>query len=818
MGGERSAEEPVGAAMEAAGRQAREADAKGTAESARGRDEVFRAVTDAAMDAIILLDSLARIYYINPAAERMFGYAPGEALGREMHSFLIPERYRDAFEKAFEAFRSTGEERFTGLIHEFPALGKDGTEFMTEVSISSFRVGGRTHFISIVRDITGRKLMEQALRESEERYRSLVENLNDAVFNLDTLGRFTYISPVIESLTEYTAGEIIGQPFTSFIHPDDLPEVISSYQRTIEGELEPLEFRVLDKDGGVRHVRTSSRPLTRDGQPVGLTGTLTDITQRKLAEEELARYREHLEELVEERALELEQASDELRRKEEFFRAIIEKAYDIIAVLNERGEMKYLSPSLERASGYKEAHRMGRNVFDYLHPDDVEAVMGAFARGMREPGASDIVEYRWLHGDGTWHIQEAIATNLLDDPNVGGVVVNARDITDRRSIEEKLEKLNQCFLSLGPDPLENMIRFALLGSELLGADLVRYMRREKGSFSLFCSSRKRRGFEALEGTERYICCRLISEGIDHPVSMGDIEPSILEEDPDIKRQGLDSLLAYPIHLREEPVGCLCALASGKREFPEQERNILAMLSKAIAIEEERRAYEENLRDFIDIASHELRHPIALIAGFAETLDSMGAELDESTGREIIQAIKQSADRLDKLAASLLNVALLERDRFRMVLEETDLLPLIESAAREMAVKVGGSGFKVSTQGGLGTFPADRDRLRDLLVILLDNAVKYSPQGSEIELEACRSGGRIVVSVLDRGLGVPEEQRDKIFERFYQVEEAQYHSKPGMGLGLYLAREIVEAHGGSIWCEPREGGGSAFRFSLPAPQP
>jgi signal transduction histidine kinase len=107
---------------------------------------------------------------------------------------------------------------------------------------------------------------------------------------------------------------------------------------------------------------------------------------------------------------------------------------------------------------------------------------------------------------------------------------------------------------------------------------------------------------------------------------------------------------------------------------------------------------------------------------------------------------------------------------------------------------------------------DPERIHDLLVILMDNAVKYSPEVTDVEvtIEAAEDE----VSVLDRGIGVSAEHREKIFERFYQVEEAQYHSTPGLGLGLFLARQIVDGHGGRLCYETREGGGSAFRFTLP----
>jgi len=139
--------------------------------------------------------------------------------------------------------------------------------------------------------------------------------------------------------------------------------------------------------------------------------------------------------------------------------------------------------------------------------------------------------------------------------------------------------------------------------------------------------------------------------------------------------------------------------------------------------------------------------------------------------------------------------------------------LVAQALSEMKKRFPQREFRFDVTGEIGSCPVDATRIHELLVILLDNAVKFSPSHTEIEVrvEAAREG--IIVSVLDRGRGVAEESRERIFERFYQVEEAQHHSE-GLGLGLFLARQIVEGHNGRIWHEERPGGGSAFRFFLP----
>ena len=150
-----------------------------------------------------------------------------------------------------------------------------------------YKVGGT------FQDITERIQAEQALRDSEERYRSLVENINDVFYTLDNTGNITYVSPVVERMSKYKVSELIGKPFIPLVHPDDLPNLMESFNRLITGVIEPSEFRIFDKDGSIIFVRTSSRPLYENGQVVGITALITNITERKQMEYKLEQMATH---------------------------------------------------------------------------------------------------------------------------------------------------------------------------------------------------------------------------------------------------------------------------------------------------------------------------------------------------------------------------------------------------------------------------------------------------------------------------------------------------------------------------------------------
>ena len=156
-----------------------------------------------------------------------------------------------------------------------------------KLRIGKEEIGGKTRHMLLFEDVTEHKRVEEALSKSKERYRDLVENLNDVVYSTDNKGVITYISPVIESLSGYSTKEIIGRSYTDFIHKGDLPRIAEMFQKVISGHPEPSEYRIITKAGEFRWVRTSSKPIFKEGQCIGLRGILADITGQKRTEEAL---------------------------------------------------------------------------------------------------------------------------------------------------------------------------------------------------------------------------------------------------------------------------------------------------------------------------------------------------------------------------------------------------------------------------------------------------------------------------------------------------------------------------------------------------
>ncbi|MEZ0396516.1 MAG: ATP-binding protein [Anaerolineales bacterium] len=226
-----------------------------------------------------------------------------------------------------------------------------------------------------------------------------------------------------------------------------------------------------------------------------------------------------------------------------------------------------------------------------------------------------------------------------------------------------------------------------------------------------------------------------------------------------------------------------------------------------------RRLETVRRDFISNVSHELRTPLASLKALTETLQD-GALSDPEAGPRFLSRISTEIDNLTQMAQELLELSRIESGQSLLEFSSVDAAALLESSAERMRAQAERAGLvlQVHIPETLPAIRADASRLEQVLVNLIHNAVKFTPPGGEVTLSATVEGEFVRFSVRDTGAGIPEEDLERIFERFYKADRAR--SGGGTGLGLSIARHIVEAHGGRIWAESLEGKGSTFYFTIP----
>src|SRR5215216_3805271 len=226
-----------------------------------------------------------------------------------------------------------------------------------------------------------------------------------------------------------------------------------------------------------------------------------------------------------------------------------------------------------------------------------------------------------------------------------------------------------------------------------------------------------------------------------------------------------------------------------------------------------RRLETVRRDFVSNLSHELRTPLASLKALAETLQE-GALEDPPAARHFVDQIQIEVDALTQMVNELLELSKIESGRFSLQRSPTTAHDLLNSAARRMQVQAERANIdlRVESTDNLPKVEVDSQRLEQVLVNLIHNAVKFTRPGGEVMLYAEPGPGEVRFSVQDTGVGIPTDEVSRIFERFYRVDKSRTGS--GTGLGLSIAKHIVEAHGGKIWAESKEGQGSTLYFTIP----
>ena len=339
------------------------------------------------------------------------------------------------------------------------------------------------------RDITERRRAEETVKSSEARWRAVFDHAGIGIALLDMAGHPIQNNAALQQMLGYNAVELSNMSFADFTHPEDADIDLALFRELAEGKRDKyqIEKRYMRKDGEIIWANMTATALRDDqGRMLIGVGMAEDITQRKRSEQAL-------------------------KTNEAWFRALIENSRDMIRVMDSNGRTIYASPSAERIMGYSAQETLQRSAFELVHPDDLQTVVEAWQRILLSAGpVPGSVETRIRHADGTWHIHEAIGTNLLNNPDVQGFVMNSRDITDRKQAEEQLRDSELRFRTLveqAPVAIaftrEGMITYANPkflqiyhvenAESIIGTPAVRYFAPQSQAESLERSRRRKLG-------------------------------------------------------------------------------------------------------------------------------------------------------------------------------------------------------------------------------------------------------------------------------------------------------------------------------------
>ncbi|GEM_PF-849626 len=757
-------------------------------------DEYFRLLVENINDVITVINADGTVRYISPSNERYSGFSHEELEGRNPLQFIHPDDVTTVTESLTRLASTPGGVEET----EYRIRSKDGNwRYVHTVGKNMLEHPLIRGIVLTASDLSELKDAKRVLVNREKRYREIVENLNDAVFNLDGQGRFTYVSPAITRISRYAVDEIIGHSFLEFVHPDDMEGLLKSLEATLAGRGEPFEFRVLDRDGTVRHVRTSSRTLFREGDLAGITGLMTDITDRRQAEEEAQR-----------------------------FKAIADNANYGVAIAEISGKLTYVNDYFADAHGYTPAELEGKDLSVFHSAEQLPRVLDLTHQ---MSGGKDLNAVEVWHTRRDGEAFPMLMNLVVVRDNTGNpcfLATTAVDIMDRKRWEEALRESEERYRDLfenasdliqSVDPEGRFVYVNRAWLETLGytpeelADL-NYLDIIHPDSMSHCAEMFERVMagESLAGIEAKFVAKdgmeIVVEGSascrfeeGKPVSTRGIFRNITE-----RKKAEEELELYRGHLEELVEERTLALMKANERLQEE-------IAERIRVGEELEEKNIELDAFAHTVSHDLRGSLSLIRGFAQTARSEAGRDEYGGFDECVGHIIEVTQRMEDFVASILAYAGARHSTVDA--ERVDIAMVLRDVLEENEKNIARLGAEISIQSGLPAIHADRSHAYQVFSNLIGNSLKYMGDCRQPRIEVnCREEGDMAVyCVGDNGAGIEEEEQGYVFEPFRRCGGP---SHPGLGIGLSTVKRAVEGWGGEVWLESTPGEGTSFYFTAP----
>jgi PAS domain S-box-containing protein len=666
-------------------------------------------------------------------------------------------------------------------------------------------------------------------------------------------GGFKRMSPAVKDILGYTVEEGLALDYMQMQHPDDLARTHDAVDRqVVHGEaVDNFESRFRHKDGTYRMLSWRSR--AQDGL---LYATARDVTDAAAAGEALRAAKEQLELRVAERTRELARANESLGTSERRFRALIEHGSDSIAMIDKNSRIIYLSPAVANIEGYQPEELLGSLSTDATHPDDLPVVGAAVETLLKEPGKPISLVWRRRHKDGRWIWLEGVATNMLDDPSVGAIVINYRDITERLDHESRLaEQMQRLALmaritrGIGERQDLRSIFQVVLGSieDELPVDFC--------AIGLYDMGENRLTINCVGARSETVAARLdMSENAIVPVDENGLARCVqghVVYEPDIAQSklpfptrlasaGMRSLVIAPLLVESQVFGVLItarrtpdAFSSGECEFLSQASEHTALAANQAQLYGAlQRAYDdlrasqqqvmqqERLRALGQMASgiaHDINNAISPVALYTEALLERETTLSPRA-RSQLEIIQRAVDDIAQTVARMGEFYRLREPQLSLAPVDLNklvgqVIALTRARWSDMAQQRGAA-IEVRTElaANLPPIAAVESQIRDALINLVFNAVDAMPEGGPLIIRTGLAAGTrsqiVLLDVEDKGIGMNEDTRRRCLEPFFTTKGTR-----GTGLGLAMVYGVAQRHGANLEIESEPGKGTLMRMSF-----
>ncbi|MHA2246864.1 MAG: PAS domain S-box protein [Candidatus Hodarchaeales archaeon] len=763
-------------------------------EKLRESEEKLRDFMDSAIDIIQLFDSNLNYIAVNKATEKMLNCSREEIIGKSYLDFFPYLKGTDRLNLYKDVIR-TGKP----FIREGPVPKFDEKSFL----IRAFKVG--TGLGMIISDITERKITEGKLRESEEKYRSFVENFQGIAFRgkRDFIPLFFHGN--VEEITGYTEEEFIaGKPrWDQVIHPEDLPQFREAHQRmfSIPFFATHQESRIIRKDGQIKWIVEHLQNIVDDSaNPIMVQGTIYDITKRKQAEEFMGVQRDL--------GIALSSTSN-LTEALDFILDVTIKIKEIdsggIYLIDQNTGALYLACHMGLSDGFLETvNPIGVNDPRYKLVMKGDPIYAPFDQVAPSQVDKKQLEERLLSlGIIPVLFEESVIAVL----NVASHTHHEFSENTRNSLKAIANQINSVFARIKAEEAlrESEQRFRTIFNNANDGILLA----DPESKKFYTGNDK--------------MCRMLGFSHEELKKLGvmDIHPKedrtyvidqfekqirgeiTLARDISVKRK--DGSIFYA-DINSSPV-----LLSGKtyllgifRDITEQKR-----------AEKTKEDLEEKRSAFVSMTSHELRTPITVIKGYAEFLYKNIENIDSIRKAQAIQSITRNVLRLERLIDGVADITRMEQGLFELNASICDFSKFLKKSAQPYQELYG---IKFSIHGTLESespvfLNIDVDRIRQVLDNLMDNANKHTPEDGTIVLTPTVLSNTIQIAISDTGVGIGLNNLERIFERFVSITTEQ--ASGGTGIGLYISKIICEAHGGTLTAHSEgKNQGATFTIELP----
>ncbi len=735
-------------------------------------EEKYRLLTQNINDMITIINTEMQIEYINEEKhKKVMNYDKDDLIGRSSLEFIHP----DDREKVLQEFKKSieGEER----IIEARIRHKDGHYVWTETNGNMFRDSdGNLKIQLVTRDITERKKTAEILSESKKRYRNLAESLLEVIFEIDTDYNLVYTNSIASKIFGYSHEDFKkGLHVNDFILPDERNFVNDVLKRLFKGEIiEPQLLRLKRKDGSVFYSRIYATPIYNEGEIVGIRSVIHDITDMKIAE-------------------------NRIKESEEKFRTIAEQSLMGISIIQDE-QVKYVNQNLADLLGYTAKEMLNwkkGEFFKTIHSEDKKRIISlATSIDKYENNKAIYYEARGLTKQGEIIWLDVYYKKIEFEENPA-FLVSFIDISDRKTTQEKLKESEEKYRFL----FQNA-PFSILLIEKSGKivdcnpsleKLIGYSRDE-------LIGKKYR--KLLIVPEEYLSKLLERlEKITKGISIPPMDVELIRKDGTKIWTNIESSF---VKIDNKPF--IIIMGHDISEKKKAEKGLKEL--------------DEMRKEFINRASHELKTPITTVYGAYQLLNSQYRNEVSKDAQELLDMAVNGTKRLKKLVDDLLDVSRMESRMFTLEKHNVDLSKLILKCVNELTYffKRGDHNLELNIPENL-FLNLDESRIELVITNLLTNAIKYTPKKGTICITIKEYDDYADIRIKDTGIGLTKNEIGKLFKKFGKIQtplDKDLDIQLGTtGLGLHIAKEIVQLHGGKIWAESEgKNKGSTFIVRLP----